>query len=206
VDPSLFGRGLVLGFGIAAAVGPITLLVIRRTLAAGWPLGLASGLGVATVDGFYGAVAAFGLTAVSDVLVGAARPLGLVGGAFLVGIGLRTVLSPTPLTPTDAASIDRRGLAAGYASIVGLTLTNPLTVLLFAALVLSLGVPLSTASAAVLTAGLALGSVAWWVVLVPGVSILRSRLSPRLLRAITLASGGLIAAFGAIAIVGVIRG
>ena len=84
MDPSLFLRGLVLGFTIAAAVGPISLLVIRRTLAHGRIYGLASGMGVALADATYGAIAAFGLTAVMSVLLGARAALGIVGGAFLV--------------------------------------------------------------------------------------------------------------------------
>ena len=77
MDITLAGRGIILGFTIAAAVGPIALLVIRRTLSSGWLVGIVSGLGVATADGLYGAVAAFGLTAISDGLVALARPLGL---------------------------------------------------------------------------------------------------------------------------------
>ena len=66
MDPALFARGLILGFTIAAAVGPISLLVIRRTLAEGRVVGLVSGLGVATADAMYGAIAAFGLGAITD--------------------------------------------------------------------------------------------------------------------------------------------
>ena len=73
MDPSLFLRGLVLGFTIAAAVGPISLLVLRRTLAYGRIYGLASGMGVALADATYGGIAAFGLTAVTSLLVGGAR-------------------------------------------------------------------------------------------------------------------------------------
>ena len=65
MDPTFFARGLVVGFTIAAAVGPISLLTIRRTIAHGRLYGLVSGLGVALADASYGAVAAFGLTAVT---------------------------------------------------------------------------------------------------------------------------------------------
>src|SRR4029079_15810248 len=90
IDLTLLGRGLVLGFTIAAAVGPISLLCIRRTLAEGRKVGLASGLGVATADGTYGAIAAFGLTAVTDLLVDGRRVLGVVGGVFLLWLAWRT--------------------------------------------------------------------------------------------------------------------
>ena len=101
MDPALALRGFVLGFTIAAAVGPISLLVIRRTLAEGQRYGLVSGLGVATADATYGAIAAFGLSAITDVLVNARQVLGLVGGVFLLWLAWRTIRS----TPTEAATV-----------------------------------------------------------------------------------------------------
>ena len=99
MDTGLFGRGLVLGFTIAAAVGPISLLVIRRTLAEGRVVGLVSGMGVATADATYGAIAAFGLTAVTELLVDWRRVLGIVGGVFLLWLAYRTFTS----VPREAA-------------------------------------------------------------------------------------------------------
>ena len=93
LDPALAFRGFILGFTIAASVGPISLLVIRRTLAEGRLYGLVSGLGVATADATYGAIAAFGLAAVTDVLVNARQVLGLVGGAFLLWLAWQTIRS-----------------------------------------------------------------------------------------------------------------
>ena len=91
MDPALTFRGFILGFTIAAAVGPISLLVIRRTLAEGRLYGLVSGLGVATADATYGAIAAFGLSAITDVLVNARQVLGLVGGVFLLWLAWQTI-------------------------------------------------------------------------------------------------------------------
>ena len=105
MDPALALRGFVLGFTIAAAVGPISLLVIRRTLAEGQLYGLVSGLGVATADATYGAIAAFGLSAITDVLVNARQVLGLVGGVFLLWLAWQTIRS----APTEAGDRhDRR--------------------------------------------------------------------------------------------------
>ena len=205
MDLSLAGRGIILGFTIAAAVGPIALLVIRRTLTSGWLVGMVSGLGVATADGLYGAVAAFGLTAISDGLVAMARPLGVIGGSVLIVLGLRTARA----RPADMAARETttsRGLAAAYLSTVGLTLTNPMTVILFAAIVVSLGIRQSTADAAMLTVGFFVGSAAWWLLLVSTVAALRGRLTPRLLHIVTVLSGLLIAAFGAITLLVAIRG
>jgi threonine/homoserine/homoserine lactone efflux protein len=205
VEVGLFAQGAVLGFAIAAAVGPIALLTIRRTLASGWPMGLASGLGVATADGLYGAVAAFGLTAISDALVGLAAPLGIAGGGALVIVGLRTALSP-PATQAADASATRRGLVGAYLSILALTLTNPMTILLFAAMVASIGVMASAGDAALVATGFFAGSLAWWIALVALVAAFRRRITGRVLRAITIASGLAIAAFGAASVTAVVLG
>ena len=164
MDPALAFRGFVLGFTIAAAVGPISLLVIRRTLAEGRLYGLVSGLGVATADATYGAIAAFGLGALTDVLVNARQVLGLVGGAFLLWLAWQTIRS----APTEAATVTtrRRGYAGAYLSILGLTMANPMTILSFGALFAGLGVTRgATGDAALVVLGVLLGSTTWWVVL-----------------------------------------
>jgi len=202
VDAALAARGLVLGFTIAAAVGPITLLVIRRTLGAGWRIGLASGMGVATADAAYGAVAAFGIAAVAGCAGRGEPTTGHRGCARAPRIGLRTALRPPP--PMDATPSTVKDLANAYLSILGLTLTNPLTVILYGAVIVSVGVPASSGAAVSLWLGLAIGSVAWWFVLVPFVALVRGRLSVRVLRAITLVSGIAIAAFGVATLVGAV--
>ena len=200
MDPGLFLRGLVLGFAIAASVGPISLLVIRRTLAEGRVVGLVSGMGVATADATYGAIAAFGLTAVTDLLVDWRRPLALVGGIFLLWIAWTTFRA----VPGQAAAEDpiaRRGLPGAYLSTLGLTLTNPMTILAFAALFVGLGVTGDDLTgAALLTLGVFAGSAGWWVILTTGVALLRSRITPRGLRRVNIASGLLIGTFAVIAI------
>ena len=199
MDTTLLARGFVLGFTIAAAVGPISLLVIRRTLAEGRVVGLASGLGVATADGTYGAIAAFGLTAITDLLVDWRRALGLVGGAFLFWLAWRTLRS----MPGEAATDDRprRGLPGAYLGMLGLTLTNPMTILSFGALFVGLGVTAGDAAGAtLLTLGVFSGSVAWWIVLTTVVAAARSRLTPASMRRINIASGLLIGAFALVAL------
>jgi threonine/homoserine/homoserine lactone efflux protein len=194
MDPALALRGFVLGFTIAAAVGPISLLVIRRTLAEGQVYGLVSGLGVATADATYGAIAAFGLSAITDVLVNARQVLGLVGGVFLLWLAWRTIRS----APTDAATetTPRRGYAGAYLSMLGLTLANPMTILSFAALFAGLGVTSgASGDAALVVIGVLLGSTTWWVALTTVVGTLRARVTPAWLRRINLVSGVIIGAF-----------
>ena len=194
MDPELLARGLILGFTIAAAVGPISLLVIRRTIAEGRIVGLASGMGVATADATYGAIAAFGLGAITDLLIGGQRILGLVGGIFLLWLAWQTARAePTePATTPDRKS----GLPGAYLSILGLTLTNPMTILSFAALFAGLGIaPGNVAGAASLTLGVFLGSSAWWLLLTLVVGALRSRVTKAWLGRINVASGVVIGLF-----------
>ncbi len=202
MDPALALRGFVLGFTIAAAVGPVSLLVIRRTLAEGRIVGLVSGLGVATADGMYGAIAAFGLTAITQVLVDARPALGLAGGGFLLWLAWKTVRAD----PHDPATAPPRrgGLAGAYLSILGLTLTNPMTILSFGALFAGLGVAGGdTVGSVLITVGVLLGSTAWWVVLTSIVSIVRTRITTLWIRRINIASGLLIGAFAVVSIVSV---
>ena len=200
MDPALLAKGFTLGFAIAAAVGPISLLVIRRTLAEGRVVGLASGLGVATADATYGAIAAFGLTAITDVLVDGGRALGLIGGIFLLWLAWKTARAE----PGTAATVTERrgGLAGAYLSILGLTLTNPMTILSFGALFAGSRRDRARTlrESALITLGVFLGSAAWWVVLTTAVGALRSRLTPRWMRAINVASGLVIGAFAVVAI------
>ena len=204
MDPFLLARAIALGFTIAAAVGPIGLLTIRRTLAHGQTYGLASGLGVAMADGTYAAIAAFGLTAVASVLVGGRVVLGVVGGAFLVWLGIRTLRSRPRAAATTAG--ERPGLAGAFASIYGLTMTNPMTILSFAGLFAALGVTgrggaSDGAGAATVTAGVFLGSMAWWLVLTTVVARLRSRVTLGGLTWVNRISGAVVAGFGVLAVV-----
>ena len=203
MDPELLTRGFVLGFTIAAAVGPISLLCIKRTLAEGRPVGFVSGLGVATADATYGAIAAFGLTAITDQLVAWRQPLAIVGGLFLLWIAWRTIRSVPgeAATDPDAGGRGRRGLAGAYLSTLGLTMTNPMTILSFAALFVGLGVTADDlAGATLLTLGVFIGSASWWVVLVTVVGALRTRITPTWLRRVNVASGLLIGVFALVAI------
>ena len=198
MDLTFFARGLAVGFTVAAAVGPISLLTIRRTLAHGRIYGLVSGMGVALADATYGGIAAFGLTAITSVLVGARAVLGLVGGLFLVWLAIGTILA----RPAEAAETDDRpGLAGAFLSIYGLTMTNPMTILSFAGIFAGLGLAgHGGADAALLTIGVFLGSGLWWVGLTAVVGRLRGRVTPRMLGWVNRASGAVLLAFGLAAI------
>ena len=197
----LFLRGLAIGFAVAFALGPIGLLVIRRTLDRGWAYGFLSGVGVATADATYGAIAAFGLTAITELLVGADRWLGIAGGLVLVVMALRALRAALgsdaaqPVARADTTRLDHP--VGAWASMVALTLTNPTTILSFAALFASIGAGTGgAAGAAAVVAGVFLGSVAWWAILTGAVAALRARLTPRVVRGLNVAAAVIIGAFG----------
>ena len=189
----LFFKGLVFGFILAATVGPMWVLCFRRTIEQGALAGFVSGMGIAVADGFYGAVAAFGLTAISGVLLKYSFWIGLVGGVFLLYLGIKTLISRPEL---NASNPSPAGHVKGFLSTLGLTLANPPTILAFAAIFAGLGLVSSDyGTAALVVLGVFLGSASWWIILAVGANWLRGRAGPRLFRAINIISGVSILAF-----------
>ncbi len=200
MDIFILLKGILLGFSIAAPVGPIGVLCIRRTLADGRGSGFISGLGAATADGFYGSIAGFGLTFISGLVISQQAWLRLLGGAFLLYLGIRTFLAKTTEV---AASASGSGLAGAYASTLFLTLTNPLTIISFAAMFAGMGLASGAgdyASAATLVAGVFLGSASWWFILSGGVSLFRSRFNLQAMKWVNRISGAIILGFGLLAL------
>lgn len=209
----MWWQGMLIGFSIAAPVGPIGVLCIRRTLADGRLVGLVSGLGAATADAFYGMIAAFGLTVITAFLVGQQQMLQLVGGVFLCYLGVRTLLAQPAAAAAatqDAQPAPSRKLLGAYVSTLALTITNPLTILSFAAVFAGLGVAVSangTPNAAlILVAGVFAGSALWWLLLSGLIGLLRDRVGPRELLWVNRISGAIILAFGVVALVSLVVG
>src|SRR3712207_4749853 len=202
-------RGLVIGFSIAAPVGPIGVLCIRRTLSDGRSAGFLCGLGAACADAVYGCVAAFGLTSVSGFLVDQQLLLRLVGGVFLLYLGLRTFRERPAAGEAAINGRSYGGLAGTYASTFLLTITNPLTILSFAAIFAGLGLAgegVGYTSAAVLVFGVFWGSALWWLLLSGGVGLFRSKLGFGALRWVNRASGTLILGFGVATLLSLLQG
>ena len=188
-------KGVAIGLSIAAPVGPIGVLCIRRTMEQGWRAGLACGLGAASADAAYGCIAGFGLTAVSNFLIAQASWLHLGGGLFLCYLGVATfVRSPAP----QAARPGAGELGSGYLSTLLLTLANPMTILSFVAVFAAFGLTRSPSypAAGALVAGVFIGSALWWSFLSGGVARLRQRLAGGWMQTVNRLSGGIILAFG----------
>lgn len=200
-----FLKGLLIGFSIAAPVGPIGLLCIQRTIAYCGSSGLVTGLGAATADGLYWMVAAFGLTAISGFLVGEQFWFRIIGGLFLIYLGARTFLSKSA---ENAGPPAHNGLFSDYALTIFLTIANPMTILSFAAVFAGLGLAGtggSHASAAWMVGGVVLGSTVWWIALSAGVSLVGHRLNPGSLNIIGRVSGAILIGFGILALASVSR-
>lgn len=205
MDISFFLRGLIIGFSIAAPVGPIGVLCIRRTLAEGAAFGFISGLGAATADAIYGSIAGFGLTFISNILMRQQVWLRVIGGLFLCFLGFKTFLA----RPSEqAASAKGNDLLSAYTSTFFLTLTNPMTILSFSAIFAGLGLGSSGGNyltAAVLVLGVFIGSALWWLILSSGVGIISTKFSPHMLRWVNRISGTIITIFGLIALLSLKR-
>jgi threonine/homoserine/homoserine lactone efflux protein len=202
-------KGLLIGFSIAAPVGPIGVLCIRRTLASGRLYGLVSGLGAATADAVYGSIAGFGLTLISSFLLNQQTWIRLIGGAFLCYLGIKTLLArpldEIPEGEEQAHTLSSRNneLLSDYFSTFFLTLTNPLTILSFSAIFAGLGLGAASGdytSAGMLVGGVFLGSASWWFILSFGISLFRHRLGQGAMRWVNRVSGSIILGFGILAL------
>jgi threonine/homoserine/homoserine lactone efflux protein len=201
MQSELFIKGFIIGFSIAAPVGPIGILCIQRTLSQGNMQGLVTGLGAATADAIYGFIAAFGLTFISNFLVEQSVWFRLIGGLFLCYLGIKAFLSK----PQDQVlSLGNRTIFSAYGTTFFLTLTNPMTILFFAGVFAGLGLVSESilyTSAALMVIGVFIGSGSWWLILSGATSILRNKINDRKLAWINKISGLVILVFGAAALI-----
>ncbi len=212
----LFAKGLAVGLAIAAPVGPVGVLCVRRTLSEGRLVGLIAGLGAAMADAIYGGIAAFGVAAVSGFLLDHLDALRLIGGVILCLLGYRSFHARTSPPALDVPGPDGREargrarslappgvLGGAFGSTFLLTLTNPLTILSFAAIFAGLGLGDAGGDpilAGLLVFGVFLGSALWWLGLAAGVGMFRRAIGQGVMRRINQASGLMIGAFGIAAI------
>ena len=196
----IFLKGLVAGLFIAAPVGPVAVLCVKRAMYYGAWGGLAAGLGAAIADAFFGAVAGFGVAVVADWLIEHEDPIRFFGGIILIGLGLSLLLSRRQ-APDRAVS--RMGLFGTFFTTFMLTLTNPITILSFLTVFASLGLAsaqLDYALAGILVAGVFIGSAVWWIAISAIVVLARGRIGFEWMPVIKRWSGVLIIGFGVYAI------
>jgi len=188
----MFFKGAILGFSIAAPVGPIGVLAIARTLRSGRTAGLRTGLGAASADAVYGAAAACGLATLAGPMTAAAGWLRWAGGVFLLWCGIRLLLASGRTKP----SAPQRAAGGWFFSAFLLTLGNPMTILAFAAMFGSLGVAGTAGRAVTLVAGVFLGSMAWWTILSTAVAAAAGKLGGAWFSALDRVCGCTLVVFG----------
>lgn len=189
-------KGLVIGFSIAAPVGPIGMLCIRRSLNQGTVTGLLTGLGAATADACYGCVAGFGLTVITAILIKQSGWLQFAGGLFLCYLGLAAFKK----RGTERASAhESHGYLRAFGSAFLLTITNPMTILSFAAIFAGAGIAAASngyAASMTLVAGVFFGSALWWAVLTGSLKLLRRKLTRKAHQWLNRLSGVILLLFG----------
>lgn len=197
----LFIKGIILGFSVAAPVGPIGILCIRRTLEYGRLSGFVSGLGAAFADMIYAIIAAFGLTYISNVLTVGQDWLQLAGGLFLLYLGWRTFHAKPRANLNEPV---HKSLLNDFFSIFFLTVTNPMTIVAFLGVFAALGLTTANGNyihALLLVLGVFLGSAFWWLLLSEGVTLFRKKVTGQVMQWINRISGGLIFGFGIVVLI-----
>lgn len=197
-EPNLYLKAIGIGVAIAAPVGPMSLLCMRRTLTHGWRHGLAIGGGIAIGDTTYGMVAALGLAGVSRFMLTHERPLHIAAGLFLIYLGLKTFWASRA---NEAAEITpSRGLPRDLATSVLLTLTNPPTIIMFAAVFTALAPAggLDVGAALSTVAGVFTGSLLWWCLVVGLATGFRHAIGQRARTWIDRVTGAILACFGVV--------
>ena len=212
---NIFLKGLIVGFALAAPVGPIAALCVQRTIARRWAAGFASGLGAAVADALYGLIAAFGATFISEFLISEHEWLQRVGGVILILLGMRLILKR--VEPRETVALDakanvsgngkvngeaqgkRRGLTGYFFATLVLTLTNPMTFVAFAAVFATMGLG-ATRGHSILTlelvAGVFAGSALWWTILTALAHAVRHHFDFRKLAVVNRATGVFVIAVG----------
>ena len=198
MDLSLLIKGFICGVAIAAPVGPVGILCVKRSLQLGFAVGMLSGLGAASADTIFGVVAAFGLHFVSEFLLEHSHWLRLVGGLFMLAIGVYELVTP-PKEKASSKQITPNGIAGWYASTFLLTITNPITILSFGGVFVLADAVVrqgDLAAAWTLIVGVFLGSSLWFASLASFSRQFHHMIDVKGLRVIARISGWLIIFFG----------
>ena len=197
MEINYFIKGIIIGFSIAAPVGPIGILTIDRSLRYGPAAGLATGLGAAAADAVYGCVAGFGLTFISGFLLAWNTPILGIGSLFLCWLGLGFLRNPQSAAPRTGSRFTT--YPSAFFSAFVLTLTNPMTIMAFTAIFAGLGLGMAGENylaAGMLVSGVFSGSALWWLILAVGTGRLKQRLGDGMLGQISRAAGFILLGFG----------
>jgi len=198
-----FPAGVVIGLVSAAPVGPINLLVIQRALTQNIPAALILGIGGALGDCTFAAIAAFGLGAAASLLHDHTAVIRIIGGLIMLAFAV-FVWQSTPHLHDDAAQASPPRIAlVAY----GMVLTNPATLFFFVASFGAAGIdgighdtPAHRFNAALVVAGVFIGSMFWWSFISSVARSFRSRITDRHLAWLNRGTAAALALFGLAAV------
>ncbi len=195
MQPTLLLTGFLIGLSIAMPMGPIGMLCLRYSLSKGKSYGIASGMGVAVADAVCGALAAIGLTALTNFVESNHNLLQLFGSFFLFYFGLKTLQTPRKIVKKDIKEIPSSSLLNVFILMFFITLTNPLTLLSFVGIYASIGLTgleKDFFGILLLSLGVFIGSATWWLILSSGSSYFGSRITENAIIIIDRILGALI--------------
>lgn len=185
---------------IAAPIGPIGMLCVKKTLEFGVKGSLLVGLGAALADSVYGLIAALGLVSLTHIMISDSTILKLVGSIFLLYLAYKEARSGITHTEVQVRGQNQLKLVS---KVFFLTLTNPMTILSFVAIFASISTgSLSTLESITMVVGIFLGSMTWWCTLGTVITKIKHKLPKIWLEQIKWISCFILASFGLVAISG----
>lgn len=201
----LFIDGFTLGLAVAAPIGPVGVLCIKKTLSSGLAIGLFAGFGASIAKVIYGIVVGFGLTSVSNFLINYNTYISIIGAIFLTYLGIKIFMTK-PVMNCD--SVQKENKISAFTTMFLLTIMNPMTVLSFLAVFSGLGIANTASSYSnglVLISGIFCGSMSWWIFLCSMVNLFRQKINGSILSWINKVSGIIIVTFAAMIILSIFK-
>jgi threonine/homoserine/homoserine lactone efflux protein len=203
--PAIFIKGIIIGLLVSAPLGPIGIMCIQRTLNRGYMSGFVSGLGAAAADIIFAVIAGFGLTIVITFIEEKHLYFQIFGGLFVLYIGYR-IFNTNPVKQLKLQRLNKTRLSQDFASIFLLTISNPMAIFLFVAIMAALKVAndlLSFFELSILVSGIAGGAILWWFVLASIANRFRKKIRLKSIWWMNKITGSVVFLFGIVVILSV---
>lgn len=203
--PTIFIKGIIIGLLVSAPLGPIGIMCIQRTLNRGYMAGFVSGLGAAVADTIFAVIAGFGLTIIINFIQEKHIYFQILGGIFVLYIGYR-IFNTNPVKQLRIQRLSKTKLSQDFASIFLLTLSNPMAIFLFVAIMAALKVAnelLSLFELFILIAGTAGGAILWWFILASVANRFRKRIRLKSIWWLNKITGSVVFLFGLVVILSI---
>jgi len=203
--PAIFIKGIIIGLLVSAPLGPIGIMCIQRTLNRGYMSGFVSGLGAAAADIIFAVIAGFGLTIIINFIEEKHLYFQILGGIFVLYIGYK-IFNTNPVKQLKLQRLNKTRLSQDFASIFLLTISNPMAIFLFVAIMAALKVAgdlLSFFELSILVSGIAGGAILWWFVLASIANRFRKKIRLKSIWWLNKITGSVVFLFGLVVILSV---